>query len=236
MQRVMAVVSEEQRRLEEAPFFQWIKTPGDDQVKLRFIPAMYFYVMAFRDLLCLLGGEDDGALQTAVNAYVDEDGAHYRWYLDDLALAGFPPMDSLRLFDRRLLPARRAIYRMIGYALDHQDPVLRATLVTIFEATGTVFFRHTIKLMQRLQLDDKLGYFGLPHYEDEVNHSVKMDELGEIVLTQAQYELASDMVRKAFAEYRGLFQSWMRAALEYDTEVEPFEGGVTPVLAEALAS
>jgi hypothetical protein len=163
-------------------------------------------------------------LQSAVNAYADEDAGHYLWYLEDLATAGFPSAEPLSLFDKRLLPSRRAIYRMIAYAMDYPDPIFRATLVTIFEATGEVFFRNTRCLMQRLGLDQQLSYFGTAHYEAEVSHSVKMDELAEIVITPAQHEIASRMVRGAFAEYRGLFACWMEAATRPGAPVELFEG------------
>ena len=96
-----------------------------------------------------------------------------------------PLLDSLSIWDKRLLPSRRAIYRMIAFAMDHKEPIYRAVLVTIFEATGKVFFRHTRLLMQRLGLDQQLGYFGTGHYEAEVSHSVKMDELAELVVSPA---------------------------------------------------
>src|SRR5919199_3980342 len=224
MKRIIALVEEEQRILEQGALFQWLRRKDeDDPQKINFIPAMYFYILAFRDLLNLITGEEDGALQTAVNAYVDEDAGHYLWYLEDMATAGFPTVETIALFDKRLLPSRRAIYRMIAYAMDHHDPIYRATLVTIFEATGEVFFRNTRRLMQRLGLDQQLSYFGTGHYEAEVSHSVKMDELAEIVITPAQYEIASRMVREAFAEYRGLFDCWMESAKAFGSEVELFE-------------
>jgi hypothetical protein len=233
MKRIMALVEEEQKQLEKGKFFQWLRKKSDDDAnKINFIPGMYFYILAFRDLLNLITGEEDGALQTAVNAYVEEDAGHYFWYLEDMEKAGFPAVEALSVFDKRLLPARRAIYRMIAYAMDHKDPIYRATLVVIFEATGEVFFRNTRVLMQRLGLDNELSYFGTGHYEAEVSHSVKMDELAEIVITPAQYEIASRMVREAFAEYRGLFECWMLSAQNFGSPIELFEGG--RVLAHAV--
>jgi hypothetical protein len=225
MKEIMALIEKEQQTLEHGAFFQWLKRKDeDDPKKLAFIPAMYFYVLAFRDLLNLLTDEEDGALQSAVNAYVEEDAGHFLWYLEDMATAGFPLLDSLSIWDKRLLPSRRAIYRMIAFAMDHKEPIYRAILVTIFEATGEVFFRHTRLLMQRLGLDQQLGYFGTGHYEAEVSHSVKMDELAELVIAPAQCEIASRMVREAFAEYRGLFQCWMTSALAHGSETELFDG------------
>lgn len=209
MQRIIASIEAEKRRLEAEPFFAWLRTEDEhDTEKIAFIPAMYFYIMTFRDLLRLIEGPEDGALQSAVNAYVQEDGGHYLWYLSDLTKAGFPAVDPSTLWDVRLFPSRRAIYRMIAYAMDHEEPVLRAALVAIFEATGEVFFRHTMSLVRRLGLEERLSYFGKLHYEDEVNHSVHMDELAEIALTPAQSKLAQDIVRRAFDEYRGLFTAW----------------------------
>jgi hypothetical protein len=229
MKRIIALVEQEQHALEQNPLFQWLRqVDEDDPRKINFIPSMYFYILAFRDLLNLITGDEDGALQTAVNAYVDEDAGHYLWYIEDMAKAGFPSVETISLFDKRLLPSRRAIYRMIAYAMDHQDPIYRAALVTIFEATGEVFFRNTRRLMQRLGLDQQLSYFGTGHYEAEVSHSVKMDELAEIVITPGQYEIASRMVRDAFAEYRGLFECWMVSAQTYGSPVELFEGGRVP--------
>ncbi len=100
--------------------------------------------------------------------------------------------------------------------------------MTIFEATGEVFFRNTRRLMQRLGLDQRLSYFGTGHYEAEVSHSVKMDELAEIAITPAQYDIASRMVCDAFAEYRGLFACWMASARSFGSGVELFEGGRVP--------
>src|SRR6266550_3872116 len=136
MKEIMALIEEQQQTLENGAFFQWLKRNGED-----------------------------GALQSAVNAYVEEDAGHFLWYLEDMATAGFPLLDSLSIWDKRLLPSRRAIYRMIAFAMDHKEPIYRAVLVTIFESTGEVFFRHTRLLMQRLGLDQQLGYFGTGHYE-----------------------------------------------------------------------
>jgi len=239
MQRIMDLIEQERRQVERGEFFRWLDAPSqNDAQKLAFIPAMYFYVLSFRDLLNLLTGEEDGALQTAVNAYVEEDAGHFVWYLDDLAHSGFGAIEPIALWDRRLLPSRRAIYRMISHAMNYEEPIMRAIIVAIFEATGEIFFRHTKALVDRLGLDDELSYFGKKHYEDEVSHSVKMDELAELSLTEGQFVVAREMVRTAFMEYDGLFDSWMESAKAYGSEIELYDGcsPVAPTLARAGAA
>lgn len=224
MKRIIEQIREEKEVLARGAFFQWLAAvEPNDRDKLQFIPGMYAYVLAFRDLLNLIEGPEDNRLQSAVNAYVGEDASHYEWYLQDLAKIGAPPVQPLALYDRRLLPARRAIYRMIGYALEHDAVMLRVILVMIFEATGEVFLRHTRQLVTRLGLDDTLGYFGTRHYEDELAHTIQMDELAQETLSEPHYALAQKMVADAFAEYRGLFQAWKDYALAPQT-VDLFDG------------
>lgn len=225
IRQVIDAIESEKLVLERQAFFTWLADPSDnDGDKLRFIPGMYAYVMGFRDLLQLIQGPEDGGLQSSVNAYIGEDASHFEWYLKDLSTAELQIHDPLRQWDQRLLPSRRAIYRMIAYALDHSDPILRIILVMIFEATGEVFLRHTRQLVRRLGLDEKLGYFGTLHYEDEVGHSVHMDALAQNPLTDDQLHTALRMVREAFREYRGLFQSWREAAEFPEGSLDLFVG------------
>ena len=214
MHRIIDEIEREKEILAQGEFFRWLAEPtATDQQKLAFIPGMFAYVLSFRDLLSLITDPPDGDLQDAVNAYVAEDAGHFQWYLDDLKKLDLDPVEPADPWDHRLLPSRRAIYRMIAYALDHDDVMLRVALVMIFEATGEVFLRHTRQLVQRLGLDESLGYFGTLHYHDELAHSIQFDQLRPRQLTDEQYAIASEMVRKAFVEYQGLFQSWKDRAL-----------------------
>ncbi|WP_219468307.1 hypothetical protein [Nonomuraea rhizosphaerae] len=217
MKAVIEQLHSEKTALAEQEFFRWLREPSPDDVrKLAFARAMCSYVMSFRDLLLLLQdrGSDD-PLQQAINAYVDEDAPHYKWYLQDLGKVSAEPFHPVELWDPKLLPSRRTIYRMIGYAMDNPPIPTKLLLVSIFEATGEVFLRHTRDLLLRIGMDEELSYFGSVHYADEVQHTVDLSILTSVELTDAQRVEALRIVTLAFTEYRALFESWRLYAQEH---------------------
>jgi hypothetical protein len=214
MKIVTARISDRKDALASEPFFQLLATPGqDDDRKLRFMPAMCSYVMSFRDLLRIIDPDDPRTPEEiAIHAYVQEDAPHYKWYLTDLATANYSVPPPEELWGAATLPSRRAIYRMIGYALIlNPTPALKLTLISIFEATGEVFLRHTRMLMERLGMEDTLSYFGTKHYEDELSHSVGFGLMNDICLDERDRSAYLGVVDAAFDEYGALFQTWREA-------------------------
>jgi hypothetical protein len=215
MKTIIDAIEAEKVQLASAEFFRWLATPSEgDREKLSFARGMCAYVMSFRDLLALIEvPETTSPIQQAINAYVAEDAPHYKWYLEDLNKISPEQFSPTELWAPQLLPSRRAIYRMISYALDNPPEYIKLILVAVFEATGAVFLGHTRMLLQRLGMDSELSYFGTTHYEDEVGHSVDFSTLSSAVLSDEERAFARDMVSKAFSEYYGLFESWRLHAL-----------------------
>lgn len=225
MKRIIKIIKAEKKKLAKNDFCQWLEIPDiHDAQKINFLPLMYFYVMSIRDFLRLLDGPDDGGVQSTINAHIADEAPHYKWYLENLRQVHPEGISAITLWDKRLFPARRAIYRMISYVLEHKEPVLRIVIILILEAVGEVFLNSTTQLVKRLNMDSLLGFIGSQHQQGEIRHPIKAENLLGVALNEEQFRVAENMVIEAFNEYRGLLQSWKDVTLDTKGKPEIYNG------------
>lgn len=223
MREMLVLIDRERKALEQEELFRWL---ADDSVdggqRLSFAPAMFSYLMGFKDALNILRrSAPESKLDRYINAYCAEDSDHWRWYLQDLHKLGYGlstlGADFSGFCDRAFGPDtevnRTTIFRLAYYAEQARiDPLLALLLITTFEATGIVFIGHTRKAAQALGLDDDLSYFGRAHYEEEFGHSVKADSLATYELSPESRAIATESIPLIFADYRAMFQCWREHA------------------------
>lgn len=211
MKNVLDVINLRKHHLNEHSFFEILRAKDfPSSEKLSFASGMFFYVLAFKDLLTFLQtAPTDNPLQQMINAYVGEDGDHYAWYIDDLNRAGIPLPQAPDLWHPKLLESRKTIYRLIGYALQESDLAIKVAMVMVFEATGDIFLRHCFDVSQALGLEKKLKYFGELHFQDERSHTILERDLVEISLPDDIGKKAIDIVNTCFDDYDALFNCWL---------------------------
>jgi hypothetical protein len=141
-----------------------------------------------------------------VNRHADEDGQHWRWYLEDLARLHLNPQATFTevvrfLWHEQSRYAREMGYCMIGYAM-HAEPLLRLVLIETLEAMGQVWFSSTLQASQAWRNGPRLVYFGPHHEAREVGHTMgtDVDDIRRITLPAALRPVAEEMVRTLFAK------------------------------------
>lgn len=226
MREMLELIHQERKALEKEELFLWLADDSvDGGLRLSFAPAMFSYLMGFKDVLGILRRPTSQAkFDRYINAYCAEDADHWRWYLEDLRTLGYA-LGSLggdfpSFCDRAYGPDteinRTTIFRLAHYAAQTKaDPLLALLLITTFEATGIVFIGHTRKAATSLGLDDGLSYFGREHYEEEFGHSVKADSLAVYDLSPESRAIAAESIPLIFSDYRAMFQCWREHAGAY---------------------
>lgn len=219
MREMLDLIDRERKALENEELFRWLADDGvDGRRRLSFAPAMFSYLMGFKDTLGLLRRPaSDTKLDRYVNAYCAEDADHWRWYLQDLRTLGFDlgtlGADFSDFCDTAWGPDteinRTTVFRLAYYAQQtRSDPLLALLLITTFEATGIVFIGHTRKAAQAAGLDEELGYFGRTHFDEEFGHSVKAESLAVYALSPSSRAVARQSIPQIFEDYRTMFQCW----------------------------
>jgi hypothetical protein len=219
MREMLRLIDRERQGLEQEELFRWLADSSvDGGSRLSFAPAMFSYLMGFKDTLNILRRPaPESKLDRYINAYCAEDADHWRWYLQDLHTLGYGlsalgadfPSFCNRAFGPDTEVNRSTIFRLAHYAAQARtDPLLALLLITTFEATGIVFIGHTRKAAQALGLDDDLSYFGRVHYEEEFGHSVKADSLAAYDLSPESRAIAAESIPLVFGDYRAMFQCW----------------------------
>jgi hypothetical protein len=216
---MLDLIDRERKALEDEKLFRWLADDAvDGRVRLSFAPAMFSYLMGFKDVLGVLRRPAAGTkLDRYVNAYCAEDADHWRWYLEDLRTLGFGlgslGADFSSFCDTAWgngTEINRATVFRLAYSAERarDDALLALLLITTFEATGIVFIGHTRKAAQAAGLDEELRYFGRTHYDEEFGHSVKAKDLGSHQLSAASREIARQSIPRIFEDYRAMFQCW----------------------------
>ena len=229
MKEIVELIERKKVSLEDGKLFQWLSDENvDPRERLSFTPGMLYYLMGFKDVLSHLALESpSNLLEEHINAYCVEDAEHWRWYLDDLEKLGYALQswgnDIPKFCDEVWSPAnetnRRTIFSLIHYSKLSNDPLLKLTLIQIFEATGVVFIGHTRKAAIAMGMDDDLLYFGKVHYEEEFGHSVQSKDLVQYEMSEETRALAREAVEELFGDFEELFDCWYEHKNKYPTLV-----------------
>ncbi|NES70294.1 MAG: hypothetical protein F6K24_36320, partial [Okeania sp. SIO2D1] len=72
-------------------------------------------------------------------------------------------------------PVRDFAYQLISTLLRASDDRIRIVFPLVLEATGKVFFKYLVDLVQRCGHDQSLQYFGSSHQKIEMSHKIYQD-------------------------------------------------------------
>lgn len=148
------------------------------QVRLGFMPAFAFFVMAFGDLNRYLLRKEptDDPHQARVNAHTREDDHHWTWFLEDIEKLGWSRATTMTDALRTLWSEDTHRCRLLMYELcaivDAADGVERLAIVEAIEETGHVLFALTTRLADEVQAQTgrELRYMGAYHFARENGH------------------------------------------------------------------
>jgi hypothetical protein len=224
MQEVLKYIDEEKARLAAAPLFSFMSDARlSPAVRLGFAPCLTPWVMGFADLnkVVFRSKVATDQIQQIINAHTHVDDSHWRMFVKDLSVLGFPdtvqvPSMLRLLWGDETEACRRVVYgltRLFGSATGE----LRLVLIESVEAAGAVSFHAATQTARefRAQTGKELLYFGEVHEALESGHAMGTENveglLAEIALTPAQRSEARALVRSVFA----LFESMLEALLRY---------------------
>lgn len=216
MQRVMQHLDARVVEFEKKPLFQYLHdTSIDVRRRLAFAPSVAHFVMSFADLYALVLREEPARdqYQKLVNAHVEEDANHWRWFLSDLDKLGLDPRlsfsDALKfVWSDATRRTRLLTYDMcrLGY---RADSLTKLVLVHCIEAAGKVTVKHVAAAGGEFAASTgkRLVYLGPHHLATESDHTLEGDavrrsvEAIEIEPDRAQKFIA--MVDESFEAFGG---------------------------------
>ena len=187
------------------------------EIRLSFSPSMLYYLMGFKDVLSALSIENPKTeFDKMINAYCVEDAEHWRWYLQDLEKLGYNinswgkniPDFCNNVWSKETEINRKTIFALIKYANSTNDPLVKLTLIQIFEATGVLFIGYTRKAAIAMGKDDDLLYFGRVHYEEEFGHTVQSNDLTNYIISEESRVIAMQAIEELENCYSKLFDMW----------------------------
>lgn len=225
MKRIIEIIEQKKIQLAEGKLFKWLSDESiNGYERLRFSPAMLYYLMGFKDVLGNLQRNDPkNILEKHINAYCNEDAEHWRWYLRDLEKLGYNintwgstvPKWCNKVWGPEVEANRKTIFQLINFSSLSDDPLFAITLIMVFEATGVVFIGHTRKAAIAVGMDDALKYFGRLHYEEEFSHSAQAKDFIEYEMCDETFSLAVPMIDNLFSHYNKLFDCWYENRINF---------------------
>lgn len=204
------------------PLHQKLKTGGEVNDALAFVPKMLFFVMGFKDLMQLVRYEQPAnELEESVNVHSDEDSNHWEWYLRDLEFisANFKNAKSIDLvtdvWQDASLEVRKTIYMFSSYIDQYTDPVARMLMVEVLELTFDKFKEAIHPVLKNEDLYGQLDYFGKMHQETEENHSTGTgdDEIAGLI-NKLPADIKEEMlpvINRLFDQMYQMAKSWSEA-------------------------
>lgn len=225
MQEVLKYIDAEKAKLAEAPLFQFMRDSRfPPAVRLGFAPCLTPWVMGFADLnKCVFRSQAaEDRTQQIINAHTQVDDSHWRMFIKDLSLLGYPETVELSTMLRLLWGEETEACRRVVYGLTQlfgsASGELRLVLIESVEAAGAVSFREAVKTASELraQTGKELLYFGEVHEALESGHAMGTENveglLAEIQLTAEQRQQGVVLVRAVFALFEQMFEALLRYA------------------------
>jgi hypothetical protein len=224
MQEVLKYIEEEKSRLAASPLFRFMSdTTISPAVRLGFAPCLTPWVMGFADLNKVVFRSEVATdqIQQIINAHSRVDDSHWRMFVKDLSLLGFPDTVQVPSMLRLLWGDETEACRRVVYGLTQlfgsASSELRLVLIESVEAAGAVSFHAATRPARefREQTGKDLLYFGEVHEALESGHAMGTENveglLAAITLTPARRAEARALARSVFA----LFESMLDALLRY---------------------
>jgi Iron-containing redox enzyme len=206
MRRAQEYIARKQAEFRRHPFIGQLGADLPLKQVVPFVPQVAFFVMAFQDLMKMMGERaTDPRLQSLLLQHCEEEKGHDGWFLRDLTRLGCGHPDVAVLFSAPHALTRRATYALVAEALGARDDVERLCLLLTMEATSEVCFGEAHAYFQRAGVADNLVFFAGPHLEAEENHAVFAGPmaliLGSIELDPEAFERACGVVDRTYAAF-----------------------------------
>lgn len=195
--------------------------------RLRFTPAMLFFVMGFKDILheMQVDGSSD-PMQQSVNLHCEEDSFHWEWYLKDLRRISYgqqflaiDPVDMItQIWSEPWAATREVVYKSIHLAKQFNSPFYKLILIESLEATFDCFNEPMFKLVHEMGRQEELEYFGQLHAHAEADHAMeKSGETHESASynnyqpSKEETENAVQIIDAVFSAFESAFDTWYEA-------------------------
>ena len=186
--------------------------------RLSFAPKMLYFLMGFKDILAqIYRNNPKTTLDKMVNAYCEEDGHHWLWYLSDLEKLGHGicvwgdniPEMCKTIWSPSLKANRDLIFSFLYHSRRDPSAETALALIGVLEATGIEFLKASLTAAEAMKMVNELQYFGKTHYEEELGHSVQPVDLESIRVEESRRESASQAVNETFDLFAKAFDCWL---------------------------
>jgi hypothetical protein len=202
----------------QQPIFVYLRNREVDcRKRLEFVPWLAHFVMTFADLYQLFTVEKPAAtdrFQQLVNAHLEEEDNHWKWFLADLEAMDLNPTleltDALRVLWGPETAKTRALAYQVCRLSSGLSSLEKLVLFHAIEATGRVALEALAPVGAELETrrGKRLVYFGQRHLDTERQHTVEEESthqfLESVDIDAAQAARASAIVDEIF-EHFGLF-------------------------------
>jgi hypothetical protein len=188
--------------LARSPFLANVGSSSDLADLRAFLPQLYFYVLAFQDMLRIAHERvQDPEMRDIAGRHREEDAGHEQWFLTDAV-----ELDSTRdvawIFGTEHRPTRDFSYLLLSEILTAGDDRLRLLFPLVLEAAGAVFFERVVGLVKRSGYQGRLRYFAPSHQQVESAHEIFSDQnerrIDEIVFDPKTFQDARDLINRCF--------------------------------------
>lgn len=226
MEKVLQTLAHRKTKLRRSKLCEYLDTAHDHSIsnKLSFAPAMLFFAMGFKDILQNL--KDDAsqdAMQRSVNIHCDEDGEHWKWYLNDLTKIPNGKYFLKKSYDKifaeiwseRYASVRHLVYNCMHLSKMYTSPFHRLVIIESLEGTFDCFNESVFELVARFGLDEELEYFGQVHAHSEADHAMERSADGHesnayngYQPSVAEVKDAVTIIEAIFEDFEKVFECW----------------------------
>jgi hypothetical protein len=232
MIEIWKVLNECRAEIEAHPFFAWLSS---DRVPLAerfaFTPVLIDFIMSFADLnkWFLRYAEPQGDWERAINQHTSEDATHSLLFVHNwahLKLGETPEWPASKALWWMFHSSESLVVRQLGMEILHlsvelPDPLVRFPMMEAIEICGDVFFGHTTRIAEQLQLQHQVEhlYYGPYHRAKETGH-LQADEgsFSEAVLMPTQRREAERAARNVFGQFSKLFDHMLDFSVRATSE------------------
>lgn len=200
------------------PMFEYLRDGRIEcRERLEFVPWLAHFVMTFADLYQLFTVETPAPgdrFQELVNAHLEEEDNHWKWFLADLEALGMSPTlrftDALRLLWGAETSKTRALAYQVCRLSSGLSSLEKLVLFHAIEATGRVALEALAPVGAKFEAESgkRLVYFGQRHLDTERHHTVEQESthqyLESVDVDAAQAERLIAIVDEIF-EHFGAF-------------------------------
>ena len=249
MKEVLALIKQKKQEYTQLPLHEFLRdTSIDPRQRLAWAPCFAPFAMNFKDInKYVFWKEPAGSkIQEMINKHTEEDGRHWKWFLEDMGKLGIDQSikfsDALRfLWGEETLKTRQVSNELFALCHSLDDPLLMLVVIEVIEETGNVSLCEVSRVSQELQkiTNQKYRYFSTSHYSVEDGHirggiDDVVEFLESIQLTEEQRTKAFELVEKIFAGFSESMNEMYEFAVKHSYD-QPFSEVFAPKISSKAA-